>query len=86
MLKQIRQKHNLSQEELAERIGITQSHLSRIENYRFSPQIRIFINLSKTLDICFVEIMIDYYCISCDLSCDKCILKQLNQNYNYNYD
>lgn len=80
MLKIIRYKNKLSQKELAKEIGITQSHLSRIENNKFSPQIRTLIDISKVLNICVIEILIDYCCKPCELDLKNCKIQEINSN------
>ena len=80
MLKIIRYKNKLSQKELAKKIGITQSHLSRIENNKFSPQVHTLIDISKVLNICVMEIFIDYCCNSCEMNLENCKIKTINSN------
>ena len=81
MLKSIRYKNKLSQKDLAKKIGITQSHLSKIENNKFSPHIKTLIDISEVLDECIIEIIIHYCCIPCE-SCKRknCVLKQTTLN------
>ena len=46
-----RQKANLTQEKLAERIGITPNHLSRIEAGRHNPYFETILLAAKELDV-----------------------------------
>lgn len=46
-----RQKANLTQEKLAERIGITPNHLSRIEAGRHNPYFETIMLAAKELDV-----------------------------------
>lgn len=53
-IKQLREKQNISQEELASKIGISQSKLSKIENgrlkTRFPLLVKVFIAFELSLD------------------------------------
>lgn len=49
--KVVRKKKNISQEELAEMIGISPVHLSRIENGHVMPKIDILVELCTKLEI-----------------------------------
>jgi len=50
-IKGVRKKKNITQVELAESIGITQSHLSQIENDHRNPSITTLEKICKELDI-----------------------------------
>lgn len=57
MLKNRRKYLEISQEDLAKKLGITQGHLSKIEKQRFSNvNIELIIKLSIELDIDAIEI------------------------------
>lgn len=49
--KAARKKKNLSQEELAEKVGISPVHLSRIENGHVVPKIDVLVELSTELNL-----------------------------------
>jgi transcriptional regulator with XRE-family HTH domain len=50
-LQKIRKRHRLSQEVLAERIGVTSNHLSRLERSRFQPSAEILKRLAQVLNV-----------------------------------
>lgn len=50
-IQRYRNKAGMTQEKLAEKIGITQKHLSRIENGYHTPQFDTVISLAKILDV-----------------------------------
>jgi transcriptional regulator with XRE-family HTH domain len=50
-LKTLRADHNLSQPELAEKIGIEQSYLSKLENDKSVPSNEIFKNILHAFDL-----------------------------------
>jgi len=50
-IKELRKGRSMSQEQLAEKIGIDQKHLSRIEVGRGYPSIDTLENLSNALDV-----------------------------------
>ena len=49
-IRQIRKSKGLTQEQLAERIGIDNKHLSRIENGKHMPTYKILKNLAEVLE------------------------------------
>lgn len=57
MIKQYRLSNNLSQEELAEKIGISWRQLQRIEHSEENTRISTFKKIVKTLDIPDEEIL-----------------------------
>ncbi|MDO5398006.1 MAG: helix-turn-helix transcriptional regulator [bacterium] len=59
-----RQKANLTQEKLAEKIGLTPNHLSRIESGRHNPYFETIMLAAKELDVpidAFLEDIDDNY-------------------------
>lgn len=77
MIKAARLKKHLSQKQLAKKVGITQSYLSRIENggcVDFKLSIKAIIALSKELDVCPVRIALELYkvCKNCQLPKTEC--------------
>lgn len=50
-IRQIRLEHDLSQEELSEKIEISPRHMCTIENGKSFPSIETFIKIAKVLDI-----------------------------------
>ncbi len=57
MLKQYRLKNNLSQEELAEKVGISCRHLQRLEQNEENTRISTFKKIVKSLEIPDDEIL-----------------------------
>ena len=51
MIKQYRKRHNLSQEELAEEIGISSRHLQRLEQNEEHTRVSTFKKIVNALDI-----------------------------------
>ena len=50
-IKEYRNKHNLTQEKLAEMVGITRNYLSDLENNRYLPSTKTLIKLANALDM-----------------------------------
>lgn len=50
-IKECRNKHNLTQEKLAEMVGITRNYLSDLENNRYLPSTKTLIKLANALDM-----------------------------------
>ena len=57
MIKEYRLKHKLSQEELAEEIGISNRHLQRLEHNEENTRVCTFKKIVKSLDISDDEIL-----------------------------
>ncbi len=57
MIRQYRLKNKLSQEELAEEIGISWRHLQRLENNEENTRISTFKKIVKTLNVPDDEIL-----------------------------
>ncbi len=51
MIKQYRKSHSLSQEELAEEIGISSRHLQRLEHNEENTRVSTFKKIVKALNI-----------------------------------
>lgn len=56
-LKELREKQNLTQEELAKLIGVGQSAITQYEKKRRSPNVLRIIKLSKVLNVDISEIV-----------------------------
>lgn len=65
IIKQLRKKIGLSQEQLARKCNIDQSHLSLLENEKVNPSIPTAHALAKVFNICATEIMNYYTCLAC---------------------
>lgn len=63
-IKSIRLVRNISQEELALRVGCSQYYISKLENNNANPTIHILYKISKALNCCIKNL------ISCD--CSSC--------------
>ena len=63
-IKSIRLSRNISQEELALRIGCSQYYISQLERNNANPTIDILYKISKALNCCIKDL------ISCD--CPSC--------------
>jgi transcriptional regulator with XRE-family HTH domain len=59
-LKSLRAEHNLSQPELAEKIGIEQSYLSKLENDKSVPSNDIFNNILQAFNITLEQFVSDF--------------------------
>ncbi|WP_039242477.1 helix-turn-helix domain-containing protein [Clostridium botulinum] len=69
-IKKYRRKILISQNQLAKRIGISQSYLSSIEREEKSPTLRMLYRISEELSVC------PRLLISCKMDCKNC-----NKNY-----
>ena len=56
-IKELRVKNNLTQQELADKIGVTDRAISKWENGRGSPDISLLIPLSKELKVTVLELL-----------------------------
>tara|TARA_B100001093_G_scaffold362680_1_gene347470 strand:+ start:43631 stop:43828 length:198 start_codon:yes stop_codon:yes gene_type:complete len=50
-LKEFRQKNGLTQEQLADLVGVTRQTIISIERYRYKPTLELGLKLALTLDI-----------------------------------
>ncbi len=50
-LKDARKRKNLSQQALAKKLGVPQSHISKIENGKINPTIASILEIARTLDM-----------------------------------
>lgn len=57
-LKVYRAIHNLTQEELARRVGVTRQTIIAIENGRYNPSLELAFKLAKTLNARIEELFI----------------------------
>lgn len=46
-----RRKHNLTQEQLAEKVGISRAYLTNIENGKHTPSLEVAKKISSTLNM-----------------------------------
>lgn len=54
-----RNKHGLSQEELGERIHVTNTHISRIENNKNKPSIDTLVDIANALGVSLDDLLVD---------------------------
>lgn len=59
-----RTKAGLTQEQLAIKANISQSHLSDIETCKKSPTVRVLYSIAKALDVC-PGVLLEYKCNCC---------------------
>lgn len=58
IIRGIRKKLGLSQEELAKKCGVTRQTINAIENNKYDPTLALAFNLAKELDITVDELFI----------------------------
>lgn len=58
-IRKIRKAHGLSQEELAEKIGISVTHMSHIETGNTKLSLPVFVELSRALEVRTDELLSD---------------------------
>ena len=58
-IRKIRKAHGLSQEELAEKVGISTTHMSHIETGNTKLSLPVFVELAEALDIRTDEMLSD---------------------------
>lgn len=56
LLKQVRQKKNITLNKLSEKSGISTTHINDIENNIKSPSLFVMVRLSKALDVEITEL------------------------------
>ena len=62
MIKKLRKKKKISQRELSFRLDVSQSYISRLENYKVNNvNIELIRNISKELEIDPVEVFLFFY-------------------------
>lgn len=54
-IREFRKKNNLSQAELAEKVGLSDKHIGRIEAGKYFPNFINFLNILNTLNISLTE-------------------------------
>ena len=57
-LKMLRDKHGLTQDELAERVGVSRQTIISLERGKYDPSIKLAFKLSQTLDTAIEKIFI----------------------------
>lgn len=58
-IRKIRKAQNLSQDELAEKVGISTTHMSHIETGNTKLSLPVFVNLASALDVRTDELLYD---------------------------
>ena len=59
-IRKVRKAHALSQEALAERVGISTTHMSHIETGNTKPILATFVAIAEALDVSTDELLHDY--------------------------
>lgn len=57
-LEELRKKQGLTQEALASKVGVTQGHISGLENETYMPSFDLLIKLAQVLD-CSLDELVD---------------------------
>ena len=50
-LKELRQKNNLTQDDLGKRVGVSRQTIISIETYRYKPSLELAMKISRELDM-----------------------------------
>lgn len=58
-LAELRRSKKITQEELAQKVGVTRNCISRIENGASNGSINVLYNIAKALDVKISEIFLD---------------------------
>lgn len=90
ILKNLREKHNLTQEQMAERINITRQAISRWENGETQPDTQMLKVLSKEFDVSINTLLgsprqLFCQCCGMPLSEDSMISKETDGAFNEDY-
>lgn len=48
---------NLTQQQLADHVGVSKAHISQIENYKREASVRLLIHISVILGVCLDELL-----------------------------
>ena len=56
-IKEIRERVGMTQVELSEKSGISQEHISRIENGKFSPNVKTADKLAEAMGVTLMDIL-----------------------------
>lgn len=62
----------ISQCKMAEMINISQSHLSKIENFQRIPRINLFYDIGYNIHVCPRILIDEYICMGCPLFKNNC--------------
>ena len=60
VLKNIRKKKELTQKDIAQRTGLTQQMISKIESYNGNPSIESFVKYCNGIGINLLEVLLNY--------------------------
>lgn len=78
MLKNARKKLGLSQRELAKKLKVTQSYISKLENNRIDNiSVNLILDISKELKLCPIAVFVFFVncCHNCHFDCHFCSKK-----------
>ena len=59
-LKKIRKEKNLTQKDIAQKTGLTQQMISKIESYNGNPSIESFVKYCNGIGINLLEVLLNY--------------------------
>ena len=59
--KECRLAANMTQEELAQKVGVTKSHISQIENFAKEPSVKLLMHISVVLNVC-INVLLGIEC------------------------
>lgn len=57
-LKQYRAKHNMSQAELAKKVGVRRETIGQVENGKYNPSLKLAYDIAKTFGVPIEELFI----------------------------
>ncbi|MBQ3192590.1 MAG: helix-turn-helix transcriptional regulator [Oscillospiraceae bacterium] len=79
-IRKIRKAHGLSQEELAERINISTTHMSHIETGNTKLSLPVFVEIASALEVCTDDLLADNSSFTVNSSMEELsvILSQCN--------
>lgn len=60
-LKKIRKEKNLTQKDIAQKTGLTQQMISKIESYNGNPSIESFVKYCNGVGINLLELLLNYH-------------------------
>ncbi|WP_346935287.1 helix-turn-helix transcriptional regulator [Clostridium sp.] len=77
MIKSTRLSKNISQNNLANALGISQGYLSKLENNTYTNiSLELLFKIAEVLDICPLELVLFFarnkFCFHCNLKCILC--------------
>ena len=59
-IRKVRKAHGLSQEELAEKVNISTTHMSHIETGNTKSSLQVLVDIATTLEVCTDDLLNDH--------------------------